>query len=41
MIEIEATKIENVRKRRLIYTVSVSCEQVREFTCVSDGLDLG
>lgn len=40
MTEIEATKIERVRKRRFIYTVRANYEQVREFTCVSDGLDL-
>lgn len=35
MSEIEATKIDNVRKRRFIYTVRASHEQVREFACVS------
>lgn len=33
--EIEATKIERVRKRRFIYTARISRKQVREFACVS------
>lgn len=40
MSEIEATKIERVRKRRFIYTVRVTREWVREFACVGDSLDL-
>lgn len=35
MSEIEATKIERVRRRRFIYTVRANHEQVREVAWVS------